>query len=211
MKFCDCSQIFMFDEFGLKQIKSLPSMIYWKEIFRKEIIEKKEKIVLKCLQKVIGPNLRIWREIDWMQYNVGPILTLANFRTDYFNIFSWRRIEANVDGWHLFGEPDAIIASNPYEPRIPYLCLNEYKRSEETKGDSIGQVLAAMLVSQKLNDNKRPIYGIFLIGVNWHFIVLEGKEYCISGGFSVDSENGDIFRLFRMLKALKNILLEYFV
>ncbi len=208
IKFSDCTQEFLETEFGLRQTNSLFAMEYWTKKSYEMTVEKKEKTVLRCYQKLVPYNLRVWNEIEWMQYFVGPILGLVNFQTEYFNIYSWRRIEAVVQNWRIYGDPDAMIATGRFSPKLPYLCLNEYKRSEETKGDSIGQMLSEMLVSQTLNQNEKPVYGIFLIGAFWHFAVLENKKYCISDGYAGDSKA--LFDLFKMLKALKVIFLEMF-
>ena len=57
-----------------------------------------------------------------------------------------------------------------------------------------------MLVAQKLNDHKFPIYGCYVIGRNWYFMILQGKEYAISNDFScVDDEVYDIYKILKNL------------
>ena len=52
----------------------------------------------------------------------------------------------------------------------------------------------------KLNDNKSPIFGCFVIGRNWYFLVLQGKKYAISKDYScVDDEVFDIYRILKSL------------
>jgi len=97
-----------------------------------------------------------------------------------------------------------MIASGFRDPKKPYFCLHEYKRSIENQGTPDGQVLAAMLVARELNQNKLPIYGLFVVGLDWYFMVLNGNDYCISRTFIAD--NDDIFTIFKMIKALKQII-----
>ena len=64
-----------------------------------------------------------------------------------------------------------------------------------------------MLVGQSYYvDTLTPIYGCYVNGRNWHFMVLVDKEYVITDGFNALTD--DIFEIFRMLKALKEIVKE---
>jgi len=63
-----------------------------------------------------------------------------------------------------------------------------------------------MLVAQELNRREHPIYGVYVVGKLWHFMVLQQQEYVISKGFLADDEQ--IFDIFALLKALKVILLD---
>ena len=94
-----------------------------------------------------------------------------------------------------------MIATGFRSPQMPYFCLNEYKRGTDPYGDPRGQALIAMLTAQKLNNNGKPIYGSYIIGRNWYFMALVGKEYAISKDFScVDDEMFDIFRILKSLR-----------
>ena len=63
-----------------------------------------------------------------------------------------------------------------------------------------------MLAAQQSNNNgnrfaDRPILGSYIIGRDWYFMALVGKEYAISKDFScVDDE---VFDIYRILKGLK--------
>jgi len=82
--------------------------------------------------------------------------------------------------------------------------MHEYKRSVENQGMPDAQVLAAMLAAREINQNHNPIYGLYVVGLIWHFLVLENNDYCISRTYSADSD--DIFVLFKMLKNLKQLI-----
>ena len=97
-----------------------------------------------------------------------------------------------------------MIATGIRNPQVPYFCLHEYKRSIENQGTPDAQVLAAMLVAREQNQNKLPIYGLFVVGLDWYFIVLTGNEYCISRTYHADNE--EIFAIFKMIKTLKKII-----
>lgn len=85
-------------------------------------------------------------------------------------------------------------------------AFTEYKRQLDPNGDPVGQTLAAMLVAQVLNANQQAIYGAYVIGSDWRFMVLEGKHYTISRDYSALSD--EIFDILRILKALKAIIMQ---
>lgn len=165
-----------------------------------------EEEMLKQLQSVLVKNADAWNELELSEYFIGPMLALVNFNTDFFKIFTDRTIQATIGEYELMGEPDAVIATGHYSPKVPYFCFHEYKRSFEPKKDPAGQALAAMLTARELNPRQHPIYGMYVVAEKWHFMILNGREYCISKGFLADDE--EIFDIFKILKALKVILIE---
>ena len=48
----------------------------------------------------------------------------------------------------------------------------------------MAQLLEAFLIAQVKNDNQRPLYGVDIMGANWRFVTMEGKEYCVSDIYS---------------------------
>ena len=61
-----------------------------------------------------------------------------------------------------------------------------------------------MLVGQMLNEEENIIYGCYVVGQLWYFMVLKGKEFTISKSYSSDDE--EIFEIIKILKALRSIL-----
>ena len=79
--------------------------------------------------------------------------------------------------------------------------MKEYKRQTDPNGDPRGQAVIAMIVGQHHNADNKPVYGCYIVGKSWHFMVLKGKEYAISNVF-VGSDN-EIFDIYRILKGLR--------
>lgn len=80
--------------------------------------------------------------------------------------------------------------------------MHEYKPQLTTKiNDPLGQLLAAMLVSQHNNESSAPIIGCRVIGLLWNFVVLDGKDYCVSGSF--DAASDDIYKIYSILMAIR--------
>ncbi len=81
------------------------------------------------------------------------------------------------------------------------------KKQHDPNGDSAAQALAAMLAGQMLNeDDTEPIYGCYVIGGDWQFMVLNGLHYTISRDFSARSQ--EVYDILKILKALKELIIE---
>ena len=78
--------------------------------------------------------------------------------------------------------------------------MNEYKRESDPTGDPRGQALIAMLAAQNLNNSGDIVFGCYITGKSWRFMVLENKTYAISKSYSADDE--EIADIFRIMKGL---------
>ena len=198
-------------QFGLRQLQKMNALEDWQNRTKAIVPVEKETSFLSILQELLVLNAS-WNEQELSLHFIGPMFSLINFTEPYrFNLFAERFISAKVENLEkelilLSGKPDEFIASGYREPETPFFCFSEFKKETEIKGDPAGQVLAAMLVGQTLNDKNLPIYGCYIIGRDWYFMTLLGKEYAISQDFSTTTE--DIFEVFRFLKALKEIIRE---
>ena len=149
-------------------------------------------------------NAHDWNETELAYNFIGPVMALVNYTSEAFNFFAERLVSGVVEGFEMSGKPDGMIASGFREPKMPYFCFQEYKKDQDPEGDPAGQVLAAMLVAQVLNEHHHPIYGGYVKGRDWFFMVLRGKQYAISEPYIATRD--DVFDIFRILKALKAII-----
>ena len=149
-------------------------------------------------------NAHDWNETELAYNFIGPVMVLVNYTSEAFNFFAERLVSGVVEGFEMSGKPDGMIASGFREPKMPYFCFQEYKKDQDPEGDPAGQVLAAMLVAQVLNEHHHPIYGGYVKGRDWFFMVLRGKQYAISEPYIATRD--DVFDIFRILKALKAII-----
>lgn len=192
--------------FGLNRLKTMPEIEAWEReaVFDLSI---HDKYFLKNTQDLLGDNIFTWNEEELAQNFIGPIFSWARFSTKHSNIFNERAFSGFVDGEELNGEPDAMIASGHDEPEKPYFCFNEYKREIDPSGDPAGQCLAAMLAAQEINEHRHPVFGIYVVGQNWYFVVLKGKDYTISPSFSAVSD--EIYHIYQRLLWLKVTILAW--
>ncbi len=204
LRFSECTLAKLDDTFGLKQIFESAMLDDW--LNRTVEISDFERQSLQFYQYGLKRKIHDWNEQDLSLHFIGPMFSLVNFTSDKFNLFAERSLAGVVEGIELRGEPDEMIASGVREPKTPYFCFQEYKRLKNPEGDPAGQCLVAMLVAQTLNKTKQSIYGCYVMGREWYFMVLQGREYAISEPYTATRE--DIFDIFRILKALKQIIVE---
>ena len=201
--FKDCNLKFLEKTFGIEQIDMLPALDNWLAM-PSELSAFEEESLLH-LRKVLTFNIHDWNEFELDSHFIGPIFTLVDFSTKKFNHYSQRYLQGQVGDYQLYGKPDGIVSAGRREPETPYFAFQEYKKELDPNGDPAGQALAAMLVGQSLNDDySEPVYGCYVNGRNWYFMVLLGTEYSISQDFSATTN--DIFKIFSTLKALKEIV-----
>ena len=123
-------------------------------------------------------------------------------------LFLERNISTEVDDYLISVNVDLIFAGQigRNTPNHPYFFLQELKKGKKSTNDPEGQMLAAMIASQKINDDGKPIYGAYQVGRNWIFCILNGKEYHISGQFDVADSN-DLKSIIFNLKRIKDLVL----
>jgi hypothetical protein len=202
--FRECRLSWLERTFGLDQVENFPILDKW--LSDDEEVSAFEKETLLRLQKHLKFNFRDWYEGELDSFFIGPVMSLVNFSNKKSNLFSDRIVDGTFEDWRLYGKPDSFLASGRREPEIPFFAFQEYKKMTDPDGDPAGQALAAMLAGQALNDNGLPIYGCHVIGSDWYFMALQGKEYAMSRDYSALSP--EIFDIFRILKVLKTIVAE---
>ena len=190
--------------FGLQQVWTLPLMAEWTTADCD--ISTTDKEVLFHLQQSLIRGGRAWNEVELENKFISPLIMQAHIDDEKIGYFLERHLSAVIGDYQLSGIVDGMIATGFREPNIPFFCLHEYKRSIENQGSPDAQVLAAMLVAQTMNSKKIPIYGLFVVGLVWNFIILEGKHYCISKNYNADDK--EIFNILTMMKVLRRMIKE---
>jgi hypothetical protein len=208
--FRDCNLELLDTLFGLRQTTHAEKLEDW--LNQKADITPFEEGMILYLQRVLKFNLFSWNEQELALNFIGPLITMLNFTTDKFNLFAERQLEETIqsvdnEDIKLSGKPDSLIASGRRSPKVPFFSFHEHKPETEGGGDPAGQVLGAMLVGQAKNkEYDKPMYGCYVIGQNWYFLVLDNKNYTIASPFA--ATNKEIFDIYRVLKALKNSIEE---
>jgi hypothetical protein len=161
-----------------------------------------EKHLTRAQNQITG-----WNEEDLKMKFISPILELGHLMDGdgvlgYFD----RIISATVEGIKLTVKSDFMLAKGILDVfETPYFHFQEYKPYKHPSGDSMAQLLEAFLIAQEKNKNGKPLYGVDIMGTNWQFVVMEGKNYCISTIFNSIDKN-DLLSIIAILRKFKVIL-----
>jgi len=191
--------------FEIKEQKALPLLSEWISA----PFEGNEHHVyqLNKLKESLSSKAKIWNEDELKMFFIGPIIQEANLSTGDFQPFTQRLFSAKIGEEEIGGRVDFMIAKGRRVPKKPYFCIHEYKQETDKEGDPLGQLLITMAVARVNNQNENPILGAYVIGRNWFFVVLAGKEYAVSREFDASEE--DIFQIFAILQKSKEIIQRY--
>ena len=192
--------------FGVKQVDSLSALDNW--LNKLPSLTEDEEIIAKHYHHRLLKNISSWNEQELSLGFIGPLINIIDFKVPYeLNFFAQRPISAIIGNYELLGKPDGMLASGNFEPEAPFFAFQEYKKDINSSGDPAGQNLGAMLVGQAQNKAEAIIYGCYIVGRNWYFMVLKGKEFAISKDYSATHDD-DILEIVKILKAIRNLLLE---
>jgi hypothetical protein len=156
-------------------------------------------------------DIKSWSEEDLKMKFIAPILRLGQFRDDkqkkILGFFD-RTISAVVEGIPLTVRSDFMLAKGTYDVfRTPYFHFQEYKPHKNPTGDSMAQLIEAFLISQVNNNNGKPLYGVEVIGANWTFVIMDGKNYCVSRDY-ISTHKADLLSVISILRQFRTILYE---
>jgi len=197
----------LYKTFGLRQKSSMQILTDWLEYSKNQTVSSYEEIYLNQFKNKIRQRGSKWNEYELTEWFIGPIISLIDIEAEYISMFAQRDITAQIGDIELLGRPDMMIASGIDLPQEPYFCIQEYKQQTDPNGNPQTQLLGAMLVSQTLNNNEKPVYGIYIVGFQWTFVVLHKHEWCETKTYNADDD--EILDILRILKTLKDIILKY--
>ena len=148
-----------------------------------------------------------WNEEDLKIKFIGPILELGQITDDKIAISYFDKIiSATIDGTRLIVKSDFMLAKGILDVfETPYFHFQEYKPYKNPSGDSMAQLLEAFLIAQEKNQNGKPIYGVDIMGANWQFVTMQGREYCIAEPLSAINKD-DLLKIIAMLRKFRYIL-----
>jgi hypothetical protein len=148
-----------------------------------------------------------WNEEDLKMKFISTILKLGHFKDDdkvmgYFD----KIISATIEDIRLTVKSDFMLAKGTLDFfETPYFHFQEYKPYKHPTGDSMAQLLEAFMIAQEKNKNGNPLYGVDIMGANWRFVTMEGKDYCVSDIFN-SINKVDLLTIIAVLRKFKFIL-----
>jgi hypothetical protein len=168
-----------------------------------------EEVLIEELPVELQREERNWNEEELKMFFVSIVFRIANLYVEKkLKTFFERSLSGTVKDYKISVVVDCMVASPKKSglPTHPYFFLQEYKRSKGDSHDPEGQMLAAMILAQELNNDGKPLYGCWLQGRIWYFTVLNGNEYCLSRAFDV-TQKRDLLQVVYILRKLKEIIL----
>lgn len=203
MAFRDFSTSELNRRFQLNRIKNDPILQRW--LTTPVEIDQPTQEKLETLRDEVDTYGLFYNEAMLKWFFLVPLISLINYRTEHYRSFVETPLQGEVEGLKMRGTVDFMVAAGTIDPTAPYFFLHEYKKEKGTPDDVLAQLLSAMLVAQQLNGNGKPVYGCYLIGRLWHFVVLNGKEYSISQG-NIASTTQGITEIYTTLVNMKTII-----
>ena len=196
--------------FGLKKAPQLATLTHWLEA--DEPIDAFEEATITRYLNGVRDRILFLNEDEIKFFFISTILNLVNFnKPNVYSAFSQRTISAKVKDLKgtdilLRGRVEWLVALGVQNPRHPFFFLHEYKPQLKHSSDPRGQLLITMLATQTINQQpEQSLYGAYVIGQLWWFVVLENNDYAISEAFDA-TKSTELLKIFSLLKRCKSYI-----
>jgi hypothetical protein len=191
-------------ELGIMQIKKSNLLETW--LSSTTTFSEQELSTLEELRAELFDLVEFWNEDELKLQFIGPLLKLVKYNTiPSFRFFSQRNLNATINDIEIGGRVDFMLAKGKQRPSQPYFFIHEYKQEIKGSNDPKGQLLSELVAAQYRNENQHPIYGCYVIGRNWFFVVLNNNEYAVSKPYIASDE--DIYKIVAFLRKIKEYVM----
>ena len=148
-----------------------------------------------------------WNEEDLKMKFISHILPIGHLTDNgRFATYFEKKLAGKIDGIPLSVKTDFMIAKGVLSYYSnPYFHFHEYKPQGNPTGEPMAQLVEAMLLAQEKNQNGKPIYGAEIIGRNWSFVIMQGREYCISPSYN-SIKKDELLDIIAILRKFRHIL-----
>lgn len=193
--------------FGLQRQDNDPVLAAW--LAAGGSLSPEEAKRTEALRVQLRAKVDFWNEDEIKIFFITDIVKLVDFnKPGVYSTFSQRTISTKKKDVQkkevtLRGRVEMLVATGEQKPREPFFFIHEYKpQLKSSSNDPLGQLLVAMLAAQEINNHKQPLYGLYVLGRQWYFVVLHGSQYAVSDLYdSVDK--ADLERIVLILKQCK--------
>ena len=192
------------DYFHLTPLETNEWLTAWLESEHGVITQDEETQLLELCQ-MLRQHVHDWNEEELKIYFIGALMRMVKYLQKDYQAFFERRISVTIDGESLSGIVDCLIAKGRRSPKYPFFCLHEYKPEEHSSNDPLGQITVAMVASRYLNNDEKPVYGAYIVGRLWYFLVLHGDSYAVSLAYDATKED-ELRQILGRLKYIKQMI-----
>jgi hypothetical protein len=168
------------DTFNIKEVPPTALLEEWLSAGHQPTVQ--EAQFMEGKRVLLTQFYRTWNEDELKFRFIAQIVELTSLIGKTYNTFTQRTLSAVVSGITLQGRPELMVASGWEDPKKPYFFIHEYKPSKRAE-EPLGQVLSAMVAAQTLNADDLPLFGCFVIGAIWQFIILDKNTYTLSRAY----------------------------
>ena len=145
------------------------------------VLNEVEKKAIDELQAQLLFMADVWNEYDMSILFVGPLFNIIKSQQINYRTFFNHTLKGILNNKEITGRIDGMLAKGRQIPQLPIFFIQEYKPESGPNGDPLGQLLIEMVTAQALNNEpEQAIYGCYIIGRNWFFVVLKDNEYAVS-------------------------------
>ncbi len=198
----------LIETFQLKKINYPPTQLMkdWLSVDSPTFDIYEQYIFEAALKKAMN-DIAGWSEEDLKMKFISDILKLGYMTLDdkvisYFD----KIISAEVEGIKLTVKSDFMLAKGIMNiHKEPYFHFQAYKPNKNPKGDSMAQLIEAFLIGQTKNTKPIPLYGVDIVGKIWTFVIMDGREYCVSESFDATKRN-DLLQIIAVFRHFRHIL-----
>lgn len=187
-------------EFGYtRHYKNFALLETWRAC--QEPVSPDEAKQLEALSERLFYYVETWNEDELKFLFISQLINLVDFYSEHYKIFTQRPLSAVIGEWQVNGIVDFMIARGIQNPSGPFFFLHEYKQERKRDNDPLGQLLIEMLVAQQQNEAQMPLYGCYVVGRLYFFVVIDEQAYSVSRAYDASTEDiTTIFRMFRFVK-----------
>jgi hypothetical protein len=196
------------DRFEIDKIFDCSTLQNWLQI-EIDTIKPAYQEILEEARLRLSQKWAEWNEEELKIQFINFVLLAAQLEIPkVINTYFERKLSGKVREIPISIVIDCMVATpmKSGRPKAPYFFLQEFKRSKGDTHDAEGQMLAAMILAQELNNDQKPLFGSWVQGVNWRFTCLQGNNYCVSRAFDASDEQ-ELRQIVLILRKLKKIIL----
>ncbi|MCP4345950.1 MAG: hypothetical protein GY795_10550 [Desulfobacterales bacterium] len=168
-------------------------------------LSREQEKQLDRLCKKLRSRVWDWNEEELKVGFIGLLLDMVDFDQEDYRSFMEREISAVYEDEKLSGTVDFLVAQGRRSPRHPFFFIHEYKKEHDSSNDPLGQLMIAMIAAQIINNNNNPVYGAYVMGRHWYFVVLDSLEYAVSLGHNA-AKHEELKDIFGILKNTREII-----
>ena len=198
--------------FGLTRLRKHPRLEYLKTLPFPEKAYANKMHIVEALCLDLLDNVDSWNEDEVKFMFISPIIAMVEYKSAYYKVFTQRPMSVGYENGTKTtnGKVEFMLATGKQIPRKPFFFLHEYKQENRRDNDPLGQLLIAMVAAQTQNADEKPLFGCYVSGRNWFFVILDGEKYAVSPAYDA-TDDVKIKQILAILSYFKEQAEAYFM